>query len=112
MILDPLNIHSHTRLMLIEQIMALHGRGSKNPKRYRELLEGFEIATLRRALTESDFPESSGIEMEAPMQPAGESPAQFPVPSLTENAGVIASTDTGTVPGSARESLILQPTLP
>lgn len=91
---NPTNIECHTRLMLVEQIMALHGRlhgrGSKNPKRYRELLESFELSTLRRTLEESNFPALS----------------------LTETAGVIASADISTVPGSARDVLTLQSILP
>jgi len=56
MIGNPTNIHCHARLMMVEQIMALHGRGSSDPRRYRRLLESFEIETLRRTLNESDFP--------------------------------------------------------
>lgn len=88
---DPwLNIHSYAKAHLVEQVMAMHGRASSDPKLYRRILERMDSAALRRALTESDFP----------------------APSLTENAGVIASTDTGHAPGSARETLILQSTLP
>lgn len=87
---DPRNIHSHAHAMLVEQVMALHGRGSSDPKTYRRILERMNSPALLRALNESDFPALS----------------------LTENAGVIARTDKGTVPGSAREILILQSTLP
>ena len=45
-----LHIQSHTRAMMIEQIMALIGRGSSNPRQYRRTLESFETATLRRTL--------------------------------------------------------------
>lgn len=79
-----LHIESHARAMLVEQVMAIHGRGSSDPKTYRRILEGMSMAALQRAIDESDFP------------------AQ---PSLTETAGVIASTDTGHAPGSARETL-------
>lgn len=107
---DPwLHILSHAHSMLVEQVMAVHGRGSSDPKTYRRILERMDFPALRRSLAESDF---SVLEMEVPMNTAGESPAQFPVPSLTETAGVIASTDTGHAPGSARESLTLQSVLP
>jgi hypothetical protein len=82
-----LHMQFYARRWMIEQIMTLIGRSSPNPKRYRELLESFETATLRRTLEQLH-----------------ESPSfNFPATSLTENAGVIASADTGTVPGSSRD---------
>ena len=115
--IDPfLNIHSYARTMMIEQIMALHGRASKEPVRYRRWLESAEIETLRRILEHFTHGHcgsaSSVIEVEAITQTAGERPAQFPAPSLTENAGAIASADIGHAPGSVREALTLQTNLP
>lgn len=43
------------RAMMIEQIMALIGRSSADPKRHREILESLESETLKRAL--NDFTE-------------------------------------------------------
>lgn len=77
---DPRNILAYAQAGLIEQVMALHGRGSSDPKRYRRLLESMDIPALQRAL---------------------DVPPDFPATSLTENAGVIARADTGTPPGSA-----------
>ena len=54
-----LHIQSHTRAMMIEQIMALIGRGSSNPRQYRRTLESFETATLRRTLDELGMQEST-----------------------------------------------------
>lgn len=45
---NPLNLISLAKAHLVEQIMALIGRASPNPKRYRELLEDRDIETLRR----------------------------------------------------------------
>jgi hypothetical protein len=59
---NPTNIHFHARLMMIEQIMQLIGRSSKDPKRYRRILASQDSETLRRTwhkLQEStlaDFP--------------------------------------------------------
>lgn len=51
--LDPwLNIHSHARAMMIEQIMAVYGRASKDPARYRRILESQETATLERSVAQ------------------------------------------------------------
>jgi hypothetical protein len=47
---DPLHVANHTRQMLVEQIMALVGRASSDPQRYRQILESFDVATLRRTL--------------------------------------------------------------
>jgi hypothetical protein len=81
---SPFVASNFAKAILVEQIMALIGRSSERPNDYRRTLYGFEIATLRRTLAEliGDFPD----------------------PSLTETAGVIASTDTGHAPGSARET--------
>lgn len=87
---DPRNIYAHAHAMMVEQVMAVYGRGSSDPVRYRKVLSRMSCAALQRALDETDFP----------------------VPSLTENAGVIASTDTGHAPDSVRETLTLQSTLP
>lgn len=88
---NPFSIANHARTMMVEQIMTLIGRSSSNPKRYREILEGFDSTTLQRSLEALTLGEIV----------AGD----FPDPSLTENAGVIASTDTGHAPGSARDAL-------
>jgi len=53
---DPRFILAHSHTMLVEQVMAMYGRASSDPKTYRRLLEGMSSATLRRALEESDFP--------------------------------------------------------
>ncbi|MBC8095748.1 MAG: hypothetical protein H7Y43_08040 [Akkermansiaceae bacterium] len=45
---DPLNIMSHAKAQLIEQVMALVGRSSPDPVRYRRVLEGMEYTTLQR----------------------------------------------------------------
>jgi len=94
--LDPwLNIHSYAHTWLVEQVMAVHGRGSSDPVTYRRVLERMDSPALMRALEESDFPRS---DFRAPRS------NDFPALSLTENAGVIASADTGHAPGSARET--------
>ena len=102
-----LHIHSYAKQHLVEQIMALIGRSSSDPASYRRTLELFEIETLRRTLTEIGMQGSTN-----PGSPLPDFLFDFPAPSLTENAGVIASADIGTVPGSARECLTLQSTLP
>lgn len=59
---DPLSLIQRAKSYYIEQIMALIGRSSSNPKRYRELLEGFSIETLSRTwreLMDSTLPEIS-----------------------------------------------------
>jgi hypothetical protein len=84
MIGDPCSLSHYAKTHLVEMVMAMHGRGSSDPKRYRRVLELMDLPALRCALDE---------------------PFDFPAPSLTENAGVIASTDTGRAPGSARDSL-------
>jgi hypothetical protein len=75
-----LHISSYAHAMLVEQVMAMHGRGSSDPKQYRRTLECMSSAALRRAIEESDFPD---LETEAFMKPAGESPAQFPASAET-----------------------------
>ena len=56
--IDPfLHIRSHAHATLVEQVMAMHGRGSSNPKEYRRILNRMDLPALRRAIEESDFPE-------------------------------------------------------
>jgi len=51
--IDPfLHIRSHTRAVMVEQIMSLIGRGSSDPVTYRRTLESFDDATLQRTLNE------------------------------------------------------------
>lgn len=45
-----IDLISHTRDMLVEKIMALIGRGSPDPIRYRRVLYGMEISTLSKLL--------------------------------------------------------------
>jgi hypothetical protein len=58
---DPLNVVSHARAMLVEQIMALIGRSSPDPARYRRLLEGMEYRTLQRTWAAIVDGEEAGI---------------------------------------------------
>jgi hypothetical protein len=51
-----LHIESYAHGHLVERVMALHGRGSSNPKQYRLTLECMSSAALSRAIEESDFP--------------------------------------------------------
>lgn len=44
---DSLHIHEHARKHLIEQIMALAGRASKDPVRYRRILESYSFPTVQ-----------------------------------------------------------------
>ncbi len=44
---DSLHVQEHARKHLIEQIMAMAGRASKDPVRYRRILEGCNFATLQ-----------------------------------------------------------------
>lgn len=66
---NPTNIFSHTRRIMIEQIMALIGRGSSDPASYRRTLELFEIETLRRTLAEltGNFCGTNGDKTEEPL---------------------------------------------
>jgi len=87
---DPfIHIRSHARAMMIEQIMALIGRASSDPKQYRRTLESFEDSTLRRTLEQITLGDCAN--------------ENFPALGLTENAGEIASTDKGHAPDSSRE---------
>lgn len=45
---DPRNIHAHARNMLIERIMALIGRASAEPLRFRRRLEALDDYELRK----------------------------------------------------------------
>jgi hypothetical protein len=88
--LDPwLHINSHAHAMLVEQVMAIHGRGSRDPKRYRQLLQSQDLPTLRRALTHSDFPV---------------------LPETTDDTTHATRASGASTP--VRETLILQSTLP
>lgn len=45
---QPLHALSIARTQMVEQIMAIYGRSSKNPVVYRRILEGYEFTTLQR----------------------------------------------------------------
>lgn len=90
-----IDILTHTRDMLVEKIMALIGRSSRDPVNYRRILYGMEISTLSRLLKQLEATVFADVKIS-------------PLPSLTENAGVIARADTGTVPDSERETLLLE----
>jgi hypothetical protein len=73
---NPTNIYCHARLMVIEQIMALIGRGSNDPRRYRRYLESCEASTLNltlEALTEGNGGNGESLLALLP-------PVQFPAP--------------------------------
>lgn len=56
---DPRNILSHAKSILIEQIMALHGRSVTgiSPRQYRTWLESCSLSQLRDTLEElTEFP--------------------------------------------------------
>lgn len=54
---EPFHIRVYSKMHLVEMVMALHGRGSPDPRRYRQLLEQMDEPALRRALDEPpDFP--------------------------------------------------------
>ncbi len=110
---DPRFIHAHAHAMLVEQIMALIGRASSDPKRYRQILESYDIATLRRLwneLTENltacpatkpGHPATDGESGNASRNSEEHAVSFSQLPRLTDNAGEIASADKGTVPGAA-----------
>jgi hypothetical protein len=105
---DPfLNIFDYSKAHLVEMVMALHGRGSSDPKLYRRILERMDAPALRRALSDSDYP---NLETEAPMTTAGESPASFPPSPEALPVEQIEANPCGCK--SATGTLILHSTLP
>lgn len=72
MMFNTKSILSRERAMMIEQIMALIGRSSADPKRYREILESLESETLRWALndlTELNEPTKTNMNKRQKLEP-------------------------------------------
>jgi len=53
---NPHDIVAYAHAHLVEQVMALHGRASDDPRTYRRVLERMSNETLRRTIEESNFP--------------------------------------------------------
>jgi hypothetical protein len=85
--------------MLVEQVMAIHGRGSSDPKLYRQVLERMAAPALRRALEESGFPFSgsasaeagqmAGANSRAPESPEDRSPRELPTREPTKTKSTL-----------------------
>lgn len=83
-----LHISCHAHAMLVEQVMAIHGRGSSDPVRYRRLLNNLSSAALQRAVDDNDFPvleETAAHSLDARSQtPGASTPAGIQLSTLPQ----------------------------
>lgn len=60
---NPLDITTHAKSRLIEQIMALEGGRAPNPRKFREHLETESVKVLSETLEKILEPYEKGIEL-------------------------------------------------